>query len=86
MHARTKWQTSFTPLNTTNIGHFTVVCLVTWPINGSEAGGELALIDLLFSCNCNQLALKQIDFTTKAGRSVSKKGLPGPAANQRLGH
>ena len=26
------------------IGHFTVVCLVTWPMNVSEAGGDLALI------------------------------------------
>ena len=26
------------------IDHFTVLCLVTWPLNGSEAGGDLALI------------------------------------------
>ena len=26
------------------IGHFTVVCSVTWPLNGSEAGGDLVLI------------------------------------------
>ena len=26
------------------IGHFTVVCLVTWPWIGSEAGGDLVLI------------------------------------------
>ena len=26
------------------IDHFTVVCLVTWPLNGSEAGGDLSLI------------------------------------------
>ena len=26
------------------IDHFTVVCSVTWPVNGSEAGGDLALI------------------------------------------
>ena len=32
--------------------HFTVVCSVTWPLNGSEAGGDLVLIQtlLLFSC------------------------------------
>ena len=24
------------------IDHFTVLCLVTWPLNGSEAGGDLA--------------------------------------------
>ena len=34
------------------IGHFTVVCLVTWPWIGSEAGGDLVLIQtsLLFTC------------------------------------
>ena len=26
------------------IDHFTVVCSVTWPLNGSEAGGDLVLI------------------------------------------
>ena len=34
------------------IDHFTVVCSVSWPLNGSEAGGELALIQtsLLLFC------------------------------------
>ena len=34
------------------IGHFTVVSLVTWPLSGSEAGGDLALIQtlMLFTC------------------------------------
>ena len=27
------------------IDHCTVVCLVTWPLNESEAGGDLALIE-----------------------------------------
>ena len=37
------------------IGHFTVVCLVTLPLNASEAGVELALIQtsLLFHSNAN---------------------------------
>jgi len=26
------------------IDHFTVVCSVPWPLNGSEAAGDLALI------------------------------------------
>ena len=26
------------------IGHFTVVCLVTWPCNENEAGDDLVLI------------------------------------------
>ena len=34
------------------IDHFTVACLVAWPLNESEAGGDLVLIEtsLLFSC------------------------------------
>ena len=34
------------------IGHFTVVCLVAWPLNEGEAGVDLALIEtfLLFLC------------------------------------
>ena len=37
-------------IHKTTIGHFTVVCLVTWPWIGSEAGGDLVLIQTsLFS-------------------------------------
>ena len=25
--------------------HFTVICLVTWPLDGSEAGDDLVLIE-----------------------------------------
>ena len=34
------------------IGHFTVVCPVTWPSNGNEAGGDIVLIQtsLLLLC------------------------------------
>ena len=34
------------------IDHFTVVGLATWPLNGSEAGGDLVLIQtsLLLLC------------------------------------
>ena len=39
---------AFRQLNTETgrprIDHFTVVCSVTWPLNGSEAGGDLVLI------------------------------------------
>ncbi len=37
------------------IVHFTVACSVTWPLNGSEAGGDLALIQtsLLYYVNAN---------------------------------
>ena len=45
--------------------HFTVVCLVTWPLNDSEAGGDLVLIQtsrfLLCKLSCsyaNWLAFK----------------------------
>ena len=38
------------------IDHFTVVGLVTWPLNGSEAGGDLVLIQtsllLLWKSSC----------------------------------
>ena len=36
----------------TQIDHFTVVTLVTWPLNGSEAAGDLVLIQtsLLLLC------------------------------------
>ena len=34
------------------IDHFKVACLVAWPLNESETGGDLVLIEtpLLFSC------------------------------------
>ena len=36
------------------IDHFTVVCSVTWPLDDSEAGVDLVLIQtsLLLSCKC----------------------------------
>ena len=35
-----------------SIAHFTVVCLVTWPLSGIEAGVDLVLVKtlLLFTC------------------------------------
>ena len=35
-----------------SIDHFTVVYSVTWPLNGSEAGGELALIQTSLVVSC----------------------------------
>ena len=37
------------------IAHFTVVCLVAWPLNENEAGGDLVLIETLifFICKIN---------------------------------
>ena len=34
------------------IDHFTVVCLMTWPLDGSEAGVDLVLILLLLCKTC----------------------------------
>ena len=42
------------------IGHFTVVCLVTWPRMGSEAGGDLAVIQTsLFICKCKLVSIRK---------------------------
>ena len=43
---------TFSLRNKKTIDHFTVVCLVAWPLNESEAGGDLVLIEtsLLFLC------------------------------------
>ena len=43
-----------------SIGHFTVVCLVTWPWIGSEAGDDLVLIQtsLLFICKCKLVSIR----------------------------
>ena len=39
------------------LNRFTVVCSVTWPLNGSEVGGDLALIktSLFLLCKSNQV-------------------------------
>ena len=49
---------------------FTVVCLVTWPLNESEAGVDLVMIEtsLLFLC---KFLHKNIMNIRKRGRSVS---------------
>ena len=49
--ARTQ-QTTVTQLNASlGIDHFTVSCLVAWPLNESEARGDLLIeTSLLFSC------------------------------------
>ena len=47
------------------IDHFTVVCLVAWPLNESEAGGELFFIINYYNNIIN---------IRKAGRFLSKQG------------
>ena len=45
---------NFTGIYVDIINHFTVVCSVTWPLNESEAGDDLVLIQtsLRLSCKC----------------------------------
>ena len=42
------------------IGHFTVVCLVAWPLNESEAGVETSL---LFLCKLLLVSMKTTSLT-----------------------
>ena len=37
------------------LNRFTVVCSVTWPLNGSEVGGDLVLIKTSLFCCVNQV-------------------------------
>ena len=48
-----------------SIGHFTVVCLVTWPLNGSEVGVDLVLIQtsLLLFCKSSCFDANWFAFT-----------------------
>ena len=48
--------------------YFTVVCLVAWPLNESEAGVDLVLIEtsLLFLCRFLLISTKVVSVTTKA--------------------
>ena len=64
------------------IDHFTVVCSVTWSLNGSEAGGDLVLH---YFCCVNQVVLILIRciYTTNAERSVSKQGHLQPRCHSK---
>ena len=48
-----------------SIDHFTVVCLVAWPLNESEAGVDLVLIEtlLLFICKFLQISMRTASLT-----------------------
>ena len=52
------------------VDHFTVVCLVAWPLNESEAGVDLVLIEtlLLFVCKWHENSIINM---RKAGRFLS---------------
>ena len=56
------------------IDHFTVDRSVTWPLNGSEAAGDLVLIttSLLLLCTSSCFMPNSLHLMKKAERSVSK--------------
>ena len=57
------------------IGHFTVACLVTWPLSGSEAGGDLVLIQTSSFSHVDHvvLMLTTLHLHMKSMRFVSKQ-------------
>ena len=54
------------------IDHFTVVGLVTWPLNGSEAGGDLVLIQtsMLLLCKSSCSYTNKLSFTWEKQRGL----------------
>ena len=52
-------------LQTFEIDHFTVVCLVAWPLNESEAGVDLVLIETLplFICKFLLISMRTASLT-----------------------
>ena len=54
------------------IAHFTVVSLATWPLNGSEAGGDLVLIQtsLLLLCKSTWSYANQLAFIWERQRGL----------------
>ena len=47
------------------IDHFTVVCLVAWPLNENEAGGDIVLIEtsLFFLCKSVLISMRTTSLT-----------------------
>ena len=47
------------------IDHFTVVCLVAWPLNEFEAGGDFVFIEtsLLFFCKLPLISMRTASLT-----------------------
>ena len=70
------------------IDHFTVVCSVTRPLNGSEAGGDLVVIQtsLLLLCKSRCLNADSVRLDDKAERPVSNQGHLLLTAIQRPDH
>ena len=71
------------------IGHFTVVCLLTWPVNVREAGGDLALMQtsLLFSFKCQLVSIRTTWFTQQKQWGLSQNKVTSSlVVIQRPGH
>ena len=71
------------------IGNFTVVCLVTWPLSGSEAGGDLVLIQtlLLFICKYKLVSMRTTWFTYEKQEGLYQNKVTfSLASTQRPGH
>ena len=63
------------------IDHFTIVCSVTWPLNGNEAGGDLVLIRPHCFCCVNQVVLMLTSWHLhEKSREVCIKARPSPAS------
>ena len=74
-----------------NISHFTVVCLVTWPLSRSEAGVDLVFTQtlLLFTCKscCSHATANCLAFTyEKQERLYQYKVNSSLASTQKPGH
>ena len=56
--------------------HFTVVCLVAWPLNEREAGVDLVFIEtfLLFLCKFLLISTRTASLTQEKQESLSKRG------------
>ena len=67
-----------------SIDHFTVVCLVAWPLNESEAGVDLVLIEtsLLFICKFLLISMRTASLTR--ARKIFEFHLARWASNSQL--
>ena len=65
------------PVDKLLIDHFTVVCLVAWPLNENEAKGDLVLIEISQLCLCKLLliGMRTALLPRKKRRKVSIKTL-----------
>ena len=69
------------------IDHFTVACLVAWPLNESDAGGDIVLIETCFSYRndavlmliSTNLHMKSSEVSTKTRSSPASFSFKGQA-------